>query len=259
LERFGLPPEIGILSGSSGFKPDSPTLILIHGAGASSQSFLPQLRQLDRFINILALDLPGHGQTPGPGMNSIFSYADWVYQVLNDSGFKTFFLGGHSMGGAIGLEVALRFPDRIIGLILMATAAYFDLSPDFFAGLAKDPSRTLTRINRQAYMGETSPFVIAQSLALLEQTPLSVIQGDFQACRHFDCREAITRLNCPVLIVAGDQDITIPLGSSEALEARIPDSRLLSLPGAAHMVMLEKPKEVNQAVCDFIAKLRPHI
>jgi pimeloyl-ACP methyl ester carboxylesterase len=229
LKPFGLRPEVGCRIGLSGFNPLRPTLVFIHGAGGSSQSFLPQIRHLDRFINILALDLPGHGKTPGPGMTSIPAYTDWVYRALQGSGFKTFFLGGHSMGGAISLEMGLRYPRGVQGLILLATAAGFDLSPDLLKGLEVRPSETLALINRQSYARGTSMSVITQSLRLLEKTPLNVIQGDFLACSRFDRRKEITNLNGPVLILDGEEDITIPPGSSTFLQGQIPGSCLLSL------------------------------
>ncbi len=68
-------------------------------------------------MNVLALDLPGHGNTPGPGKASVALYADWVYQTLTDFFIDPFFLGGHSMGGAITLEIGLRYPEKIQGLI----------------------------------------------------------------------------------------------------------------------------------------------
>jgi pimeloyl-ACP methyl ester carboxylesterase len=257
LERFGLPPEIGFFTGSTGIKPNHPTLILIHGAGASSKSFLPQIRQLDRFINILVLDLPGHGQTPGPGMTTIPAYADWVHQTLKRSEIKHYYLGGHSMGGAIGLEMGLLYPDRILGLILLATAADFRVFPDLLKGLEESPSETLALINRRSYGQGTSSMVIEQSLRLLQQTPLQVIQGDFLACSRFDRREEIKNLHCPVLILHGEQDITLPSGSARFLQSQIPGSSSLVLSGTAHMVMLEKYKEVNQAIHDFILKSWP--
>jgi pimeloyl-ACP methyl ester carboxylesterase len=254
MKNFDLPPEVGYQSGASGFKADRPTLVLIHGAGGISQSFLPQIRQLDRLVNILALDLPGHGETPGRGLESISAYAEWVYGALKDSSIPKFFLGGHSMGGAICLEMALRFPRGIQGLILLSTAAYFPDSSETAVDFGRDPQETLARINRQAYDKETPDTVISQSLKIFMQTPMAVIQGDFQACSRFDFREEIKKLQCPTLIMVGDQDISTPPEFSEYLKSRIPESSLLILPGAAHMITLEKPKEVNQAVGDFILK-----
>jgi pimeloyl-ACP methyl ester carboxylesterase len=254
MENFGLPPEVGCRFGASGFKPDRPTLVMIHGAGGNSLSFLPQIRQLDRQVNILALDLPGHGETPGSGLASISDYANWVFEILKVSEIQDYFLMGHSMGGAICLEMALGFPRGIQGLILLSTAAYFPASSETAADFGRDPQETLARINRQAYNKETPDTVISQSLKIFMQTPMAVIQGDFQACSRFDFREEIKKLQCPTLIMVGDQDISTPPEFSEYLKSRIPESNLLILPGAAHMITLEKPKEVNQAVGDFILK-----
>jgi len=185
-------------------------------------------------------------------LTSISNYAEWAFEILKGSSVQNFLLMGHSMGGAIGLEMALCFPGKIQGLILLAAAASFPGSSETAADLMMSPRETLARINRQSYSQGTPAAVIDQSLKVFEQTPMAVIQGDFQACSRFNRREEIKNLQCPVLIIVGDQDISTPPEFSEELRVQIPASSLLILPGAAHMITIEKHKEVNQAVSDFI-------
>jgi pimeloyl-ACP methyl ester carboxylesterase len=252
MDRYDLIPEVGYRTGHSGMVPRRPTLILIHGAGGSSQSFLPQIRGLDRFINILALDLPGHGNTPGPGRQAIATYADWVHETLAGPFPESFFLGGHSMGGAISLEMGLRFPNKIQGLILIATGATLGVSPKLLTGLQEQPHQTIGKINEWSYAKGTDPQIIAQSIQLMEQTPVSVIQGDFQACSQFQRQDEIGGIKAPTLILVGDQDVMTPPGSSRFLQEKIPASQLAVIPGSGHMIMLEKHQEVNQAIREFI-------
>ncbi len=252
MQRYGLPADVGFRTGDSGLLPGSPTLVLIHGAGGSSQSFLPQLRGLDRFLNILTLELPGHGNTPGPGRTSISSYAQWVHETLTGPFFDTFFLGGHSMGGAIALEMGLRFQEKIQGLILIATGATLGVSPKIVSGLKEQPDETLAKIIQGSFAKGTPPLLIRQSIQLMEQTPVPVIQGDFQACDHFDRQEEVSTIKIPTLILVGDQDVMTPPASSHFLQKKIASSRLILVPGAGHLVMLEKHKEVNQAIREFV-------
>jgi len=254
MERYGLPSEVRFLTGKSGMIPDRPTLILIHGAGGNSSNFLPQIRDLDRLFNILVLELPGHGNTTGPGRQTIDSYADWLHETLSNLFFNTFFLGGHSMGGAISLEMGLRYPDKIQGLILIATGATLGVSPKILTGLQEQPHQTLVKISQWSYAKGTDPQVIAQSIQLLEQTPVSVIYENFLACNQFNREEEIVQIKSPTLILVGEQDVMSPPGSSRYLHEKIPSSRLTIIPGAGHMVMLEKYKEVNQAILDFITQ-----
>jgi pimeloyl-ACP methyl ester carboxylesterase len=256
IEHYRLPPEVGFKTGQRGFLPDRPTLILIHGAGGQAQNFLPQLRFLDRHLNILALDLPGHGRTPGPGLESITECAEWVRRSLEGLPGESFFLGGHSMGGAVCLEIGLRYPKGPAGIILIASSARFGVSPKILEGLRTDPRATLVRINQWCYPKGTDPVLIAQAVRMMEQTPAPVILKDFLACNRYDCSDDLDKLAIPALILVGDQDVMTPPDSSRFLQGKMPFSRLTVIPGAGHMVMLERPREVNQAILEFIRKSR---
>jgi pimeloyl-ACP methyl ester carboxylesterase len=250
-----LPANVGYKTGEKGLLPDRPTLVLIHGAGSSSQPFLHQLRRCDRTMNVLALDLPGHGNTPGPGRDTISGYADWLEEAFSSFSAATFFLGGHSMGGAIAQELALRSWPRIRGLILMATGAELRVSPKIIAGLASDPATTLALINQWCFPADADPLLIRQSLELLQQVPVQVVYNDFQACNRFDRSENVPTLTVPTLILVGERDVMTPPAFAEDLHEKIRNSQLVRVPGAGHLVMLEKPKEVNEAIEAFVSEL----
>jgi len=247
-----LPSNVGFKIGEQGILPDRPTLILLHGAGGSSQTFLHQLRRLDRTMNVVSVELPGHGGTPGPGRDTISGYAAWVEETFSSFPIESFFLGGHSMGGAIALELALRSWSRIKGLILIATGAELRVSAKILEGLDKESEPTLALINQWCFPPDTDPLLIQQSLELLRQTPIQVIYNDFQACNRFDRSENISTITWPILILVGERDAMTPPAFSEALQKEILNSKLVLVPGAGHLVMLEKPREVNQAIEAFV-------
>lgn len=249
-----LPSNVGFKIGEQGVLPDRPTLILIHGAGGSSQTFLHQLRHLDRTMNVLALDLPGHGGTPGPGRDSISAYANWLEQAFSNFTIPSYFLGGHSMGGAIGQELALRSSLPLKGLILLSTGEELNVSPKILDGLLTEPNQTLALINQWCFPKKTAPLLIQQSLQLLKQTPIPIITNDFIACNRFDRSENISTITLPTLIIVGQEDKMTPPAFSQSLNQKIFSSRLVLVPGAGHLVMLEKPREVNQAIEDFVTE-----
>jgi pimeloyl-ACP methyl ester carboxylesterase len=253
MERYGLPGEVGFRTGERGLLKGRPTLVLIHGAGGSAQIFLLQLRFLDRNLNVLALELPGHGGSGGDGRQTIAEYAQWVHETLNGPYFESFFLGGHSMGGAVSLEMGWRYPEKISGLILMAAGAKMEVSPNILRGLAEDPHETIVKINQWCYPKGTNPHIIELAARLMEQTPAPTILKDFEACHRFNRLEEVRQIRRPTLILVGDQDVMTPPDYSRYLSEQIPSSSLTIIPGAGHMVMLDKPKEVNLAVWDFIS------
>jgi pimeloyl-ACP methyl ester carboxylesterase len=252
MNHYGLPADTGYRRGEKGILPERPTLILLHGAGSSSQTFLHQVRALDRSMNILALDLPGHGNTPGPGLDTISAYANWVEQALSLSTIPSFFLGGHSMGGAICQELAWRSSLPLKGLVLISTGEELNVSPKILEGLLTEPDQTLELINQWCFPKDTDPLLIQQSVALLKQTPIMVIANDFIACNRFDRSENISTLTLPALIIVGAEDKMTPPAFSQSLNKKIFSSRLVVVPGAGHLVMLEKPREVNQAIEAFV-------
>jgi len=254
MNKFSLLPDVGYKTGEKGILPDRPTLVLLHGAGGSAQTFLHQLRQLDRSMNVLALDLPGHGQTPGPGRDTISGYADWVEESLTGFPVKPFFLGGHSMGGALCQELALRSSLPIKGLILISTGDELNVSPKILEGLLEKPDQTLALINRWCFPKDTDPMIIQQSVRMMKQTPLPVIANDFVACNRFNRAENLPTITLPTLIVVGEQDVMTPPTFSRNLNQKILSSQWVTIPGAGHMVMLEKPREVNRAIETFVSE-----
>lgn len=254
MDNSGLPSPVGYQTGEKGISPERLTLILLHGAGGSSQTFLHQLRQLDRTMNVVAVELPGHGGTPGPGRDTISGYAAWVEETLSSFPIKSFFLVGHSMGGAIALELALRSWSRIKGLILIASGAELRVAAKILEGLAREPEPTMALINRWCFPPDADPQMIQQSLELLRQTPIQVTYNDFQACNRFDRSENISTITLPTLILVGERDAMTPPAFSEALQKEILHSKLVLVPGAGHLVMLEKPREVNRAIETFVSE-----
>jgi pimeloyl-ACP methyl ester carboxylesterase len=254
MNKYGLSSQAGYKTGEKGIRPGRPTLVLIHGAGGSGQTFLHQLRRLDRTMNVLALDLPGHGATPGPGRDTISSYANWVEELLSSFPIESYFLGGHSMGGAICQELAWRSSLPLKGLVLISTGEELIVSPKILEGLLTEPDQTLTLINQWCFPKNTDPLLIRQSVELMKQTPIPVITNDFIACNRFNRSENISTITLPTLILVGEKDKMTPPAFSQSLNQKINSSRLVVVPGAGHLVMLENPREVNQAIEDFVTE-----
>ena len=159
------------------------------------------------------------------------------------------------IGRAIALELALQSWSRSKGLILIATGAELPVSVKILEGLARDPEPTLALINKWCFPPDTDPLLIQQSLKLMRQTPIQVIYNDFQACNRFDRLENVSTITLPTLILVGDRDVMTPPAFSETLQREILNSKLVLVPDAGHLVMLEKPREVNQALEAFITEL----
>ena len=130
--------KIGFEAGLAEFRNDLPTLVMIHGAGGSSNVWKAQTHLLKRQCNTFALDLPGHGKTEGNGSSDINEYATWLNDVLAAVFPDTPFLMGHSMGGAIVQTAVLLRPELFKGIILVGTGPRLQVAPTFLDGLRND-------------------------------------------------------------------------------------------------------------------------
>lgn len=247
---------IGFETGPRGVEPDRPTLVLIHGSGGSRLSWRLQLPALDADINVVALELPGHGQTPGPFLTSVADCAAWVAQVL--SAWKLPLapvLAGHSLGGAVAIEAGLTRPELLSGLTLVGTGAHLPVNPALIDGLTQNFQGTLPLIMKWAFAKTVDPKLVEDAVKLMSQLDPALLINDFKACDRFDRRADLGRLKLPVLIVCGRQEKMTPPALSEELHAHIKGSRLEFIDNAGHEVMEEQPEAFNRVVADFVTSL----
>ena len=249
--------KVGYLAGNEGLREGRPTLVMMHGAGGRAQIWQNQILLLDETINVLALDLPGHGTTEGEGRSHISEYAQWLTDILKRIFDHPIFLLGHSMGGAIVQEVAITSPHILEGIILVSTGARLKVAPMFLDGLLNNFEEILETLIRYAYSSGTDESVIEEGLKMMKAPGSSVVYNDFLACDRFDRRKALSQIHHPCLVLCGSEDKLTPPKLSEALKEGIEGSVLKLLPQAGHTVMIERYREMNRAVQDFVLGIHP--
>ena len=231
-------------------------VIFIHGASGSSSSWYFQKEYLKRFMEVILLDLPGHGKSAGDGCDQLEEYRDAVHGALMSLGLSTCFLVGHSMGGAIAMLFALTYPDLIDGLVLVATGAKLRVLPEILQGILGDKEGTVCKIAELAFSKKTSASVIESGFREMMKCRKEVIHGDFSSCEQFNVMSRIRRITVPTLILCGEDDLLTPVRYSEFLHAEISDSKLVRILDAGHLLMIEKPDSVNSAIQAFVTEKR---
>lgn len=224
-------------------------LIFIHGAGSSSKIWTYQKRHFLNH-NVIAIDLPGHGERPGEGRATIAQYVEDVRKDIKD--LQNVVLIGHSMGGAITMLYSLKYPVR--ACVLAATGARLRVLPAVLENIKKAYGETIDFILEYAVHNKTEQ-IMRKSKEEMLKTPPDVMYKDFLACNDFDVMQKIAKLEIPTLVVCGSHDMLTPVKYAEYLAAKINDSQLRIIKECGHMLMLEKPQEFNEILEAFVENL----
>lgn len=232
---------------------NNPPLILIHGAGCDKRTWPDELLKSTQ-IKAIPIELPGHGDKTGEGKRSIEEYVESVVAMLKEKQISRAVFCGHSMGGAISMMMALKYPERVAGLILVGTGARLKAAPLFMNILKKKLLFRLalkislyTSLSRK---GKQSVRSVVEAM-LINSGP-DVLYGDLTACCNFDKMNEIDRITVPTLILCGREDQLAPLKYSQFLNKKIKRSALEIIEGVGHFPPLERPDEFAKKVTDWI-------
>jgi len=236
-------------------------LLLLHGAGSNGHAWHYQYEHLGGRHSPIAPDLPGHGHSSGvEALRSVEDYAAFTLAFLDALRLNSAVIAGHSMGGAIAMELALRHPARVEALVLIATAAKFNIPHDRIATWrAVTMGRASQPFNNDGYSPKTiatKPEIIREGWGEQIQTDPRVRWGDLVACSQADLRDRISRLDKPTLILAGADDSITPTAEAEFLKSGIKRARLEVIPDAGHRLTTERPDVANAAIEKFLDELR---
>lgn len=231
---------------------DGPELVLVHGAGGSRLHWPAELRSMAE-ATVRTVDLPGHGRSGGEGRMTVKGYAEALIAFLDATHVDRAIVAGHSMGGAIAQTLALRHPDRVSALMLIATGARLRVAPAILDGIQDDFEGTINSITQHAWSPDTDPSMKELGRAALRNTGPDVLLGDFQACHEFDVMDRLPRIEAPTLVINGTADVLTPLKYGRFLAEQLPRAQLVTVEGAGHMVMLERSEEVADAIKGFLS------
>ena len=239
----------------SSISHDAPRdAVFVHGAGENRLLWRRMLEGLSGESRALAVDLPGHPRGEIT-CRSVGDYAEKLHRFLVDNQLERPVLGGHSMGGAIALTLALAHPDDLGGLILVATGAKLGVAPEILEGLRGEPLRTIENIITPWSFNSIDLGLGREARTALSVSNLPVFLNDYLACTAFDVRKDLHKISVRTLVVCGDKDRMTPPKFSHYLAANIPGSELRFIKDSGHMVPLEMPEALAWVVQGFLAGL----
>jgi pimeloyl-ACP methyl ester carboxylesterase len=183
--------------------------------------------------------------------------ADWTAALLDAAGAAKAWLVGHSMGSLIALETSARHPAKVSALSLIGTAAAMTVGPDLLkAAEANDHAAidmvSIWGLGFQAELGGSlAPGLWMHSGAqrVLERCRPGVLFNDLNACNAYqNALAAAAQVTVPCTLVLGERDMMTPAKAGKALASAMPKSRTVVIPGAGHMMMVERPDELLAAL-----------
>ncbi|WP_328320744.1 bifunctional 3-oxoadipate enol-lactonase/4-carboxymuconolactone decarboxylase PcaDC [Streptomyces sp. NBC_00388] len=231
---------------------DAPVLVLGPSLGTTWHMWDRQTPELSRTWRVLRFDLPGHGGAPAHPVPSVAGIAGRLLATLDELGVQRFGYAGCSIGGAIGMELALRHPERVASLALVAASPRFGTADEFRQRGVIVRTNGLDPMARSAPeqwfthgFAAAQPAIVEWAVQMVRTTDPGCYIAACEALAAFDIRAELGRIGVPALVVVGAEDrVTGPAGA-RTLVAGIPDARLAMVPAASHLAPVEQPAAVT--------------
>ncbi len=229
-------------------------LIFLHGSGAYGGVWR---YQTEYFPDSDAVNLPGHLQ--GQTLNSVEEYVDWLREYVRGKGYRDVVLVGHSLGGAIALMYAIKYPQELKGIIIIGSGARLKVHPMYLATLEEAIKGNLQEWYQQMVAGHRLTPEDYQREVLEKRKAIgpAVMLNDFLCCDKFDLMDRVQEIKLPALIICGELDMMTPVKYANYLGTKLTNSRVVIIPQATHLVFAEKPEAVNEAIEDFVKGMSP--
>lgn len=240
-------------------------LLLLNGVMMTAASWGLQTRTLSKHFTCVLHDFRGQLKSEKPpGPYSLQVHVDDLVALMDVLGIQRAHVAGTSYGGEVAMLFAAQHPSRVASLAVIASVS--EVPPDLRARI--DRWVDVARENPDALYDETAPDNFSQRFR--EEHPEFIEAGRerlrgfdpewFRAladlCRSFqalDLTPVLSRIECPTLVVAADDDAIKPLQYSRLIAKRIPRAQLATIPNAGHAVVIEQPQAINELLLRFLA------
>jgi pimeloyl-ACP methyl ester carboxylesterase len=248
-----------------------PSLVLVHGLGGAASNWIELVPALVRSYRVLALDLPGHGgSSPLPAAQSLSPFADVVAAVAEREGLLPAAVVGHSLGGVVGLRLALRHPDAVGALLLAASAGISSGTRAREVAVTTlvlaRPARVVAPFRRLAARHSWLRYLVFGFFEVSDPAalPPAAVEGFLAGpALHTDVLSAgralvaddprldLGAVRCPCLVLAGARDRMVPV--EDAIEyARRLRAPLRIVPDCGHLVIGERPDACVEAIEELL-------
>ncbi len=241
-----------------GLDINKDTMVFLHGSGLSHivWSLAEQFFSSKNF-NVLSIDLPGHGNSDGPCLDSIEKIADWLEKVFDKLQLKNLILVGHSQGCLEILEYSSRYKERIKKLVFVGGSNKMPVHPDLIELAQNGHSDAVKLMMKWGYEG-SKKFIGGNPVEKIIQSPRDIseiLAIDLNACNNYlNGSEAAKVINLPSMLIFGELDKMVNLEAGKKFSNLIKNSTTHVIKGCGHMIMIEKAFEMREKILEFLNK-----
>ena len=232
------------------------TMIFLHGSGLSHIVWsLTEQFFFNKNFNVLSLDLPGHGNSDGPCLDSIEKIADWLEEVFKKLNLNDLILVGHSQGCLEILEYAHKYKSRLKKLIFVGGSNKMPVHPDLIELAKNGDSDAIKLMMKWGYEG-SKKFIGGNPVEKIIQSPRDIseiLAVDLIACNNYlNGFEAAKKINLPSLVILGELDKMVNLESGKKFSNLLENSTTHIINECGHMIMIEKAFEMREKILKFL-------
>tara|TARA_B100000963_G_scaffold204650_1_gene178200 strand:- start:4652 stop:5428 length:777 start_codon:yes stop_codon:yes gene_type:complete len=241
-----------------GMDEKKETIIFLHGSGLSHIVWsLTEQFFSNKNFNVLSLDLPGHGNSDGPCLDSIEKIANWLEKVFSKLNLNNLILVGHSQGCLEILEYARKFEDRLKKIVLIGGSNKMPVHPDLLKLSQNGDPDAVKLMMKWGYEG-SKKFIGGNPVEKIIQSPRDIseiLAVDLNACNNYlNGSEAAKTIKLPSLLIFGELDKMVNLEKGKKFSNLLENSQIHVINGCGHMIMIEKAFEMREKILEFLNK-----
>ena len=245
-------------TGGTEIDPKKQTILLMHGSGLSHIVWsLHEQFYVSQGFNVLAVDLPGHGNSDGPALKSIQEISDWVKLLMESVKIKKIIIVGHSQGSLVGIDFASRYPNLVSSLVLVAGSYKLPVNQDLIDLAEAGEDKAILLMMKWGYEGSRA-FIGGNPVKKIINSTREIreiLAVDLNACNNYkDGKDSLEKINCPTLCIFGDLDKMVPLEVGNKMSTMIKNSEKKVINDCGHMIIFEKAFEMRKLVKEFLNK-----
>ena len=241
-----------------GIDINKDTIVFLHGSGLSHIVWsLTEQFFSSKNYNVLSIDLPGHGNSDGPCLDSIEKIADWMEKLFDKLKLKNLILVGHSQGCLEILEYSSRYKERLKKLVFVGGSNKMPVHPDLIELAQSGHSDAVKLMMKWGYEG-SKKFIGGNPVEKIIQSPRDIseiLAVDLNACNNYsNGSEAAKVIDLPSMLIFGELDKMVNLEAGKKFSNLIKNSTTHVIKGCGHMIMIEKAFEMREKILEFLNK-----